>query len=296
MGFIMHRSIGVTLFLIASVLVPRQARAFDPVAITLNTATIIGGVAGGLDLIDRVKAWNSLATSNGAKLDQLIDQNLRTAQNSMLQYANTPKNRKYLEDARENFNLAAGVYKGGHDGGTKYKRAMALLGMKLCFDASNDRANAQWALLEITKIGMISESASVEKGPNYPKYLAILDEVYSHLITEGAITRDSIFKKANRLYRGEGGSPQEFEAAFRLMRVAAKQGHREAQAILGDMYLVGRGVRRDYVEGAAWAAVSSMNGPGNYNFTISNVTLSSDDKVKFRKRVLELFKKYGKTK
>jgi hypothetical protein len=293
MGFIMHRSIGVTLFLIASVLVPRQARAVDPVT---AVAAIIGTTSAALDLKDRYDVWTGLVESDSSMIKRNIDKDLLASQSLMEQYNNAPNNKKLLQDARTHFTRAAGGYEGRLDGTAMYKRALSWLGVKLCCDAVDDRSNAQLALFEITKIGMIPGSASVERGPNYLKYLAILDEVYSHLITEGAITRDSVFKKANRLYRGEGGSPQEFEAAFRLMRVAAKQGHREAQAILGEMYLVGRGVPQNGVEGTAWAAVSSMYEARKHNIRISGVTLSPGDEIKVRKRVSELFKKYGKTK
>jgi TPR repeat protein len=78
-------------------------------------------------------------------------------------------------------------------------------------------------------------------------------------------------------------------------RKAAEQGHSRARSELGNLYLNGRGVPKNVIEGTAWAALSSMNEARKYNIRISGVTLSSGDEIKVQKRVSELFKKYGKT-
>ena len=324
----MHRSIGVTLLLIASVLIPRQARSVEPVTITLAVATIIGGVAGASDLKDRVEVWTGLVESDGSKLDRIFDKDFLAARSFMEQYENTPKNKELLKLARTRFTDAAAGYEGRLDGTTMYKRALALLGLTLCCDAINDQPNAQMALVKITKIGMIPESALAKRGPDYLKYLAVCEEVMAKLIKGGVYKRHDIFEKANKLLLGKEGTPQDHTAGFMLMRLAAKhgavsaqynvgklyedgvgvrrnyseavnwyrraaeQGHRRAQSGLGHLYLNGRGVPKDVVEGAAWVGVSSMNEVQEYNIRISGATLSSGDKIKLKKRVSELFEKY----
>lgn len=54
--------------------------------------------------------------------------------------------------------------------------------------------------------------------------------------------------------------PQDYAEAAKLMRQAAGQGHAEAEATLGAMYQLGRGVPQDYGQAAAWFRKSAAQG------------------------------------
>ena len=328
----MHRSIGVTLILIVSVLVPRQARAVDP--ITGAVVAIIGTTSAALDLKDRYDIWAGLVESDSSMIKRIIDKDLLAAQSLMEQYNNAPNNKKLLQDARTHFTRAAGGYEGRLDGTAMYKRALSWLGVNLCCDAIDDRSNAQLALVEIIDIGLLPESTAKKKiGRNYVKYIAIWEAVLANLMQKGTYEPKAISDHAIKLLSGKKGIPKDHAAGFRFMRLAAKhtggasaqyivgdlykdgvgvqrnysqaadwyrkaaeQGHSRARSELGNLYLNGRGVPKNVIEGTAWAALSSMNEARKYNIRISGVTLSSGDKIKVKKRVPELFKKYGKTK
>ncbi len=329
MGFIMHRSIGVTLFLIASFLVPRQARALDP--ITDAVVAIIGTTSAALDLKDRFDVWTGLVESNRSMLNRSLDKDLLAARSLMEQYNNAPNNKKLLQDARTHFTRAAGGYEGRVDGTAMYKRALSWLGVKMCCDVTNDRANAQMALVKIVDIGLITESAGDKKRePDYLKYVAVWEGVILKLTNTKVYDRNKVWELANKYLVGKGGVVKDEAAGFKLMQVvatqgevgaqynvgnlykdgvgvqrnysgaaywyrkAAEQGHSRARSELGNLYLNGRGVPKSVIEGAAWIGLSSRT--QNYKIEISGVTLSSGDKIKVQKRVSELFKKYGKTK
>ena len=52
----------------------------------------------------------------------------------------------------------------------------------------------------------------------------------------------------------------DLSTASRLYRVAAEQGHSQAQISLGLMYAFGRGVRRDPVEAVKWYRLAAAQG------------------------------------
>lgn len=281
----MHRSIGVTLFLMAAVLVPRQARALDP--ITEAVVAIIGTTSAALDLKDRFDVWTGLVESDGSKLDRIIDKDLFAARNFMEQYKNTPNNKKLLQDARTHFTRAAEGYVGRQDGTTMYKRALALLGLKLCCDASNDRANAQMALMKIVKIGLLPESPSSKlpdwmerytpegwtfkqymemlhddkkRNPDYVKYLAVWEGVMANLTNTKVIERNDIWELANKLLVGKGGVVKDEAAGFKLMQLVATQGAVGAQYNLGKLYEDGKGVEWNYSGAAYWYRKAAEQG------------------------------------
>ena len=67
--------------------------------------------------------------------------------------------------------------------------------------------------------------------------------------------------KLGLMYSGEGqGVPQDYAEAVKWVRMAAEQGHAEAQADLGRMYVVGRGVPQDYAEAVKWVRMAAEQG------------------------------------
>jgi TPR repeat protein len=62
------------------------------------------------------------------------------------------------------------------------------------------------------------------------------------------------------MYKNGQGVPQNSAEAVRWYRLAAGQGHAEAQHYLGSMHNAGRGVLRNYVEAYKWYALSAAQG------------------------------------
>ena len=60
--------------------------------------------------------------------------------------------------------------------------------------------------------------------------------------------------------RGMSGFLQDYGEAVKWFRLAAEQGHAEAQAMLGAMYGSGQDVAQDYVYGHMWTNLASTNG------------------------------------
>ena len=60
-------------------------------------------------------------------------------------------------------------------------------------------------------------------------------------------------------YRGQGVR-QDDKTALRWFRLAAEQGHAEAQLVLGAMYYGGYGVSQDYITAHMWANIAAVNG------------------------------------
>jgi hypothetical protein len=56
------------------------------------------------------------------------------------------------------------------------------------------------------------------------------------------------------------GAPQNYKQSFKLMYDAAMQGHSAAQFQVGQAYVNGQGVNKDYIESYAWFLVSNENG------------------------------------
>ncbi len=296
----MHRSIGVTLFLIASVLIPRQARAIDP--ITAAVVAIIGTASAAADLKERVEVWTGLVESDGSKLDRIIDKDLFAARNFMEQYKNTPKNKELLKLARTRFTDAAAVYVGRQDGTTMYKRGLALLGLKLCCDASNDQANAQMALVKIVDIGLLPESTSIKlpdwmersmpveaiqhkefrelllaqkKGePDYVKYLAVWEAVMANLMKTSVYERNAVQELANKLLVGKDDMPKDEAAGFKLMQLVATQGAVIAQYNVGALYKDGKGVERNYSGAAYWYRKAAEKGHRRARSELGNLYLN----------------------
>ena len=59
---------------------------------------------------------------------------------------------------------------------------------------------------------------------------------------------------------GKGGVPQDFVLAAKWYAEAARQGHVGAQFGLGQLYAEGRGVRRDYVAAHMWFNLAASSG------------------------------------
>lgn len=295
----MHRSIGVTLFLIASFLVPRQARALDP--ITDAVVAIIGTTSAALDLKDRFDVWTGLVESNRSMLNRSLDKDLLAARILMEQYNNAPNNKKLLQDARTHFTRAAGGYEGRVDGTAMYKRALSWLGVKMCCDVTNDRANARMALLKIVDIGLIPESPSrklpdwaedytlegwtfkqymesvrddKKQHPDYIKYLAVWEGVMVNLTNTKVLKRNDIWERANKLLLGKGGVKKDEAAGFTLMQLVATQGEVGAQYNVGNLYKDGVGVQRNYSQAAYWYRKAAEKGHRRARSELGNLYLN----------------------
>lgn len=62
------------------------------------------------------------------------------------------------------------------------------------------------------------------------------------------------------MYTNGQGVEQNDQEAFRLFRLAAEQGQREAASNLGALYVNGVGVSKDYVEAVKWLSVAVSEG------------------------------------
>lgn len=62
------------------------------------------------------------------------------------------------------------------------------------------------------------------------------------------------------IYKNEDGIPQDYNEAIKWWKLAAKQGHANAQAILGDLYGNGDGIPQNYAEAEKWHRLASQNG------------------------------------
>jgi len=202
---IMHHSISVTLFLMAAVLVPRQARAAEP--ITTAVVAILGTASATADLVDRVSAWSGLTVGNDFKLNKLHDKDLVAAKNFMAQYKNAPKNKELLKQARIHFTKAVGMYKGSQNGTVMYKHAVSLLGLSLCCEAENDPRNARVQLVQIAEIEMLPESGQDTEIAIWLKRTRILEsQVLSptpswieEMVLEATGFGDPVYNKAGEM-------------------------------------------------------------------------------------------------
>ena len=69
-------------------------------------------------------------------------------------------------------------------------------------------------------------------------------------------------------YRDGQGVAQDYVEAVRWFRMAAEQGFVLAQSNLGVMYADGRGVPQDYVQAYKWAYIAEKAHPGEYHHEI----------------------------
>ena len=70
-------------------------------------------------------------------------------------------------------------------------------------------------------------------------------------------------------------SPQDYKEAVKWYRLAAEQGHAEAQINLGVMYETGRGVLQDNTMAHMWYNIASAN--GNEKAAGTEITSRSND-------------------
>jgi hypothetical protein len=76
------------------------------------------------------------------------------------------------------------------------------------------------------------------------------------------------------------GVALDLREAARYFRMAAEQGHSEAQIRLGEMYEYGRGVARDLSEAARYLCMAADQGHSEAKFNLSEM---------YRRYILELF-------
>ena len=79
--------------------------------------------------------------------------------------------------------------------------------------------------------------------------------------------------------RGGGLVPEDDEEAVRWFRLAADQGHANAQFMLGIMYTRGHGVQRDLTLAHMWYALSSSHCAMSFSCDMENRTVARKNKV-----------------
>ena len=73
------------------------------------------------------------------------------------------------------------------------------------------------------------------------------------------------------MYRQGRGVPQDDKQAVKWYRLAAEQGHGNAQGNLGNMYASGLGVLKDYVYAHMWTNLSVKNGNEMSDILLENL-------------------------
>jgi hypothetical protein len=88
----------------------------------------------------------------------------------------------------------------------------------------------------------------------------VTNEVKS-TVTSGGADADALFNLGHKYQYGlDEGIAQDYTAAIRLYRLAAAQGHADAQCHLGIMFFFGDGVGQDYVEAMRWFQLAAAQG------------------------------------
>ena len=85
-------------------------------------------------------------------------------------------------------------------------------------------------------------------------------------ITDDADTQNAW---GNKFYYGQG-VPQDYKEAFKWYRLAAEQGHAQAQCDLGEMYYEGEGVPHDYAEAIKWWKLAAEQGHEEAQYNLDN--------------------------
>ena len=81
-------------------------------------------------------------------------------------------------------------------------------------------------------------------------------------------------------YRGLGAyESEDFEVALKEFRPLAKQGHMEAQKLLGHMYYVGKGEPQDYVEAYYWLQLAGKQGNSLSQLTLGIMHFWGEGKI-----------------
>ena len=65
------------------------------------------------------------------------------------------------------------------------------------------------------------------------------------------------------MYRNGQGVVQNYAEAVRWYKLAAAQGHAEAQSSLGQMYAIGHGVLQDYTRAHMWFNLAAVKSESN---------------------------------
>lgn len=84
--------------------------------------------------------------------------------------------------------------------------------------------------------------------------------IFRKLAADG--DHEALFRLGKIAHDGLLGQPRDYGDAMALYRRAAAGGNNTAMHNVGAMYVSGRGVKRDYVEGLAWLMLAAENGLG----------------------------------
>ena len=101
-------------------------------------------------------------------------------------------------------------------------------------------------------------------------------------------TPEALYRAGGMFYRGVDG-PQDYEKAFRWIKLAAEKGHSQAQNDVGVMYETGQGVSQDPKQAMYWYKKSAE---GNYPLAHYNLGRAFDFGMGGRKNYSEAIKSY----
>ncbi|MGV7221480.1 MAG: tetratricopeptide repeat protein [Nitrospinales bacterium] len=137
------------------------------------------------------------------------------------------------------------------------------LGMSAVITSTNPRKNSSY----------VPEKLPVAMAPSEPDINA---------------TAEDLYRAGGRFFRGMDG-PQDYEKAFRWIKLAADKGHSQAQNDVGVMYETGQGVNQDPVQAMYWFQKSAA---GNYPLAHYNLGRAYDSGMGGRKNYSEAIKSY----
>jgi len=101
-------------------------------------------------------------------------------------------------------------------------------------------------------------------------------------------TPEELYRAGGRFFRGVDG-PQDYEKAFKWIKLAAEKGHSQAQNDVGVMYETGQGVNQDLNQAMYWFKKSAA---GNYPLAHYNLGRAYDSGMGGRKNFSEAIKSY----
>jgi hypothetical protein len=137
------------------------------------------------------------------------------------------------------------------------------LGMSAVITSKNPRKNSSY----------FPEKAPVAKAPGQPDINANPEELY---------------RAGGRFFRGVDG-PQNYEKAFKWIKLAAEKGHYQAQNDVGVMYETGQGVNQNPIQAMYWFKKSAA---GNFPLGHYNLGRAYDSGMGGRKNYSEAIKSY----
>jgi hypothetical protein len=152
-----HLSLAVTVLVLA-IAAQKAARAVEPIS------TSIGLLLEAPSAIKLVGEYLGIIESLESKTERLLDADMKTAVSLFEQaQANQQQAGELIKDARIYFTRAAAIQDNSMDEGRRHKRALALLGLWACCEATSDQPNAKLAMKKIMEIPSTPSAGMVTK-------------------------------------------------------------------------------------------------------------------------------------